>query len=297
MSEGERCVVSCPVDFQHVGYFTCSHGVHVGDSVCTPGAENRAVTVCTKIAGTVEVVIDVSDGESLEAVEGYLKAGIARALGLENVHVTRIAIIEVAQGQGKRRLGSFQRKVYEVAYEILPPSGADVDLVLQKAHGLTTSGSSEWQMFRQASIERPGIVEVHQVLPKVVARKFTDEVVAEATSQQSVDAPSETGISPLTVALIFLCLLLVVGAVCTCFYVATNKQASVGVAQCEVETIPKSVVARTPSHTLLDTKGLGRIFPHAVEEWDLEQPSEPAIVAHAQSHGSPERSKVQQCWT
>lgn len=286
MAEGERCTVFCSENFQRVGYFTCSQGVHVGDSICSPRGKGGSITAVTKIAGTVEVVIDVAATETFKSVEGYLKVSIAQALSMASVHVTKIAMREIGQGQGARRLESFQRKVYEVAYEILPPSVADVDLLVQRAHNMSTPGAIEWQLFRQAATAELGIIEVHQVLPKVVARKFADEVVGEAEVKGPREASLKRGESPMTVVLISsISVLLVSGTVC--FYVGyRNAQTST-----DQEVLPTPVIARVPSRTLLNSRGLAQIvpIPNAIEEWDLE---EPAIGAHMPSHAAPKK-----CWT
>merc|ERR1719440_1029096 len=58
LDEHQRCALVCPRDYQSVGYFTCSHGVFVGQSRCELRQLGSSVTVSAKVAATMEVQVE-----------------------------------------------------------------------------------------------------------------------------------------------------------------------------------------------------------------------------------------------
>merc|ERR1719263_1161589 len=57
MNEAQRCAVGCSENYESIGYFTCSSGVLIGESVCMPISPKRKDTSSSISAGIVAIII------------------------------------------------------------------------------------------------------------------------------------------------------------------------------------------------------------------------------------------------
>jgi len=120
------------------------------------------------------VEIDMKVAFDSQKLLKMFKAAIASALDVSLEHVVKLSLKEIGQDSGARRLQATHTKRYEVRYEVIPPSSADVDMIVAKANLISTSGSSESKLFRQALEAVDGVVQVGQILTKVAAHKVED---------------------------------------------------------------------------------------------------------------------------
>merc|ERR1712072_742340 len=158
-------------------------------------------------------------------------------------------------GSGSRRLLSTKVKKYEVSYEVIPPSYMDPSVVVDKANRITEASTTETQVFRQVLLALGGVATVNQVVPKVAAYQFEEELTTPAPSADV--GPNKNGASGMSVGLIvlivllvFLCLVVVVVVVlleAEKRYRAPRKAMKQG----DLEA-GNATVVREPSHTLLD---------------------------------------------
>merc|ERR1719201_2441449 len=148
----------------------------------TTTTASKTVSTVTKVAGTMEVEIDVQDNVTQEVLEEVFKRGIADALNVSIENVVKLTVVEISQGSGSRRLQSSTTKQYEVSYEVIPPSSMDPAVVVAKANLITEASTAETQVFRQVLLAQSGIGQVNQVVPKVVAYTFEEEITTPAPS-------------------------------------------------------------------------------------------------------------------
>lgn len=294
MEEGQRCTVSCVRGFTRVGFFTCSKGVRVGDSVCLPQDRREGVALVMKIAATLRVTIDFGFSVALEEMEKFLQMSIADSLNVSIEHVVKHVVLEIGQDQGVRRLAPAQRTQYKVAYEILPPSFVDVEVLVRKANLIARPSTMESQVFQQTLKGQPGIEEVHMVLEEVAARKFEDEVVGNASLKEDRAATSSatwahspplvtsrTWAAPVSVAIVVMASLVGCVLVGVCLQIQLRKLTSAPIAsESDVEAQCTSVLPRAPSSngTLFGTLGQHKTVPIAWES-TLEVPTISVVVA------------------
>merc|ERR1719482_1275329 len=173
---------------------------------------SKTVSTVTKVAGTMEVEIDVQDNVTQEVLEDVFKRGIADALSVSIENVVKLTVVEISQDSGSRRLQSSSLKQYEVSYEVIPPSSMDPAVVVAKANLITEGSTAETQVFRQVLLAQAGIGDVKQVVPKVAAYKFEEEITTPAPSADVKDDTSgmSAGLIVLIVLLVLLFLVSVV---------------------------------------------------------------------------------------
>jgi hypothetical protein len=212
------------------------------------------VKVVTKIAGTMEVGIDVPVDATEKAVKDMFKAAIAAALGIAIEDVVKLVVVE-AQGSGSRRLQSIEAKKYEVSYEAVVPDSMDPNVLASKADGISEPSSAESQVFRQVLAADYG-AQVSQIELQKRARPFQDEVIAikDPSPEQGLgEEPSDssaTGVVLLIISLTLLCCLSVVGVL----VVVCTKKGDVNSAQRYGDIEAPNPVVRIPSNTLLESQ-------------------------------------------
>jgi hypothetical protein len=211
----------------------------------------------------MEVEIDVQDNVTQEVLEEVFKRGIAESLNVSIENVVKLTVVEIGQGSGSRRLQSSTSKQYEVSYEVIPPSSMDPAVVVAKANLMTEASTAETQVFRQVLMAQDGIGQVKQVVPKVVAYKFEEEITTPAPSADVGPTGNDTsgmsaGLIVLIVLLVLLCLVsVVVGIVVIMRKMRAEKKYGMPIkdlrqaGQGDLEAGNPTVV-REPSHTLLD---------------------------------------------
>jgi muconolactone delta-isomerase len=111
------------------------------------------------------------------------RRAIANVLEVPLVNVAKVTASEIETRPGLRRLQSTQTKRYDVAYEVIVPSGMDADAMVEKMNRIAMSGSSESQAFRQVLTSADGIAQVGQIVAKIPARKFEEKATTPLGSQ------------------------------------------------------------------------------------------------------------------
>jgi hypothetical protein len=229
------------------------HGNFHGKSYCVARSEAVDVATVTKVAGTMEIDLDIdAEVPEDEVVDMFIRA-IADSLGISKDDVVKL-IIKVVEGSGLRRLQTAESKRYEVSYEVVTPKSVDPEVVVTKVNSITEPGSVEAQTFRQVLTETPGVGEVRQVVPKISAFTFEDQAETNdvSTTAQPFQAEVSTswGIVVLIVFLVVLCLVVAAGSA-----IALKRRRSKPAAERSLEgsslTSTDEVVVRIPSHTLL----------------------------------------------
>jgi len=208
----------------------------------------------------MEVEIEARDNVTLEVLEEAFRRGIADALTVSIEDVVKLTVVEIGQDSGSRRLQSTKVRQYEVSYEVIPPKTMDPSVVVDKANFITKASTAETQVFRQVLLSLGGVATVNQVVPKVVAYQFEEELTTPEPSANVGPNKSEAsgmsaGLIVLIVLLVFLCLVLVVVGVVVIKrkmeaekrYGAPTKNTGQG----DLEA-GNATVVREPSHTLLD---------------------------------------------
>merc|ERR1719440_1995585 len=142
----------------------------------TATATSAAAGTVTKVAGTIEVEIDVEGVIAQEVVEDMFRKGIADALGIPIANVVELTVVEIIPDKGSRRLQSTQKKLYEVSYEVLPPENVDAKVIEDRANRITTSSTYEANVFQQVVEETSGVAQVTQITSKVAAYQFEEAV-------------------------------------------------------------------------------------------------------------------------
>jgi len=260
MQEGQQCSVTCAERYNSVGHFKCLHEMVVGKSVCVTSSQIALVAVVTKVAGTMEVELHLEAELTQEELSRMFQSGIAGAVAIPMEQVAKLAVSETLQGKGqRRRLQVNQTTRYDVTYEVIVPDSMDPDVVVNKANNITHPDTVEAQVFQTVLMGTFGVAQVQRVLTKIPAFKFEDEVAAIATSNpnQAHDETASWGLIVLIILLSVLCLVLSTGAA-----VVFQRKRATAAMQDDLEGLREaadhgSVVARIPSHTLLDTGSSG----------------------------------------
>jgi len=208
----------------------------------------------------MEVEIEAQDNVTLEVLEKVFKRGIADALNVFIENVVKLTVVEIGQGSGSRRLQSTKMKQYEVSYEVIPPRTMDPSVVVNKANRITEASTAETQVFRQVLLALGGVATVNQVVPKVVAYQFEEELTTPAPStgvetNKSEASGMSAGLIVLIVLSVLLCLVLVIVGVVVIKLkmeaVKRNGAPRKDTRQGDLEA-GNATVVREPSGTLLD---------------------------------------------
>jgi len=80
-------------------------------------------------------------------------------------------------------LQSSQTKRYDVAYEVIVPSGMDADALVALMNLIAVPGSSASQAFRQVLTSTDGIAQVGKIVVKIPARKFEENATTPPGSK------------------------------------------------------------------------------------------------------------------
>jgi hypothetical protein len=154
-----------------------------------------------RVAGTLQVQIDVQANLSQEVVQGMFARAIAAALNVSVKLVVRLEVSEISgsvevnssevnsssvevNSSGLRRLLSIQTKWYEVAYEVEVPSDMDADAIVLKANRIAEANSAESLFFREVLMATEGVEKVGQIVSTIPASKV-GETTAAPDSQPS----------------------------------------------------------------------------------------------------------------
>jgi len=216
----------------------------------------EATTTQVKVAGTMEVEMDVQDDVTQELLEETFKKGIANVLNISVEHVVKLIVSEIGQNSGSRRLQSVRTKKYEVSYEVIPPSSMDPQALTNKASRITDASTSESQVFRQILLSQDGVSQISQVVPKIAAYIFEEEIPTIVPGTE----PESSGMSAgIVVLIILLVILFVMLAIASAFWIRRRMAwrsdmniRAVQYKQRDVETGADTTIVREPSHTLLD---------------------------------------------
>lgn len=220
------------------------------------------VSKVTKVASTMEVDINVQAGILQFALEAIFKRGIADTLDIPIENVAKLTVDELVSGSGPRRLQEIATNQYEVSYEVIATGSMDPDDLVSKANRITTPGTAESRMFQQLLTTQDGVAQMRQVVAKILARKFQDEIaiIAPPTSgQQDQDEASWDPkiVLAVTFSSLLVCLVLIFGSA----FLLKRKlarvelKASPTAGPMEDDDLPAGsnpVVTRVPSRTLLD---------------------------------------------
>lgn len=240
---------------------TCSTGEIVGESLCSSRSRAAVVSKVTKVASTMEVDINVQAGILQFALEAIFKRGIADTLDIPIENVAKLTVDELVSGSGPRRLQEIATNQYEVSYEVIATGSMDPDDLVSKANRITTPGTAESRMFQQLLTTQDGVAQVRQVVAKILARKFQDEIaiIAPPTSgQQDQDEASWDPkiVLAVTFSSLLVCLVLILGSA----FLLKRKLARVelkasptaGPMEDDLPAGSNPVVTRVPSRTLLN---------------------------------------------
>jgi len=229
----------------------------------------------TKVAGAMEVELDLEAELVQEELLKMFQSGIASALAIPIKHVATLAVSDTLHHQpdqivdaahdaisnqtnqtNRRRLQVNQSKWYDVAYEVIVPGSMDPDVVMAKVTSITHPDTVEAQVFKSVLMGTPGVAQVWQVLSKIPAFKFEDEVAGVATSDPTLlDAEAETstpwGLVVIIIFLVVLCVVVSVGVA-----IVFQRKRARAAKQGDLEGLRNaadhdSVVVRIPSNTLL----------------------------------------------
>jgi hypothetical protein len=163
-----------------------------------------------KVAGTLQVQIDVQGNLSQEVVQDMFRRAIAAAINVSVEHVVKLEVSEMNasvevnnsesnssevnssevngsglnSSSGLRRLLSVQAKWYEVAYEVVVPSDMDADAVVSRANRIAMTDSDESLLFRQVLMATEGVEKVGEIVSTIPASKV-GETTAAPDSQPS----------------------------------------------------------------------------------------------------------------
>lgn len=110
------------------------------------------------------------------------KRAIASAVKVPLEFVLKLEVTEVEKGAGSRRLQPIKTKLYEVAYQVLVPSGMDPNDAVEKASRIAQPGTAESQLFRDALMMTDGVARVGKIVATIPAYKVGDESSSPAPS-------------------------------------------------------------------------------------------------------------------
>merc|ERR1712072_1063514 len=190
----------------------------MGDSSSTVSSESTETISTTsslaldgdvKIAGVLEVEIDVEYKLEQEVVEDMFKRALAASLDVPLINVLKTTATQLGTSPALRRLQSLNTTRYEVSYEVMVPSYMDVDAVIEKANRIAEPGSAESNLFRQVLTETDGVAQVRQIVAKVPAGK----VEITTPSPEAEEERSWTGLVIGGILVFLLVVLVVTGAV------------------------------------------------------------------------------------
>jgi hypothetical protein len=216
----------------------------------TPPAPGMMVV--TKVAATMVVELDVLYATTQEVLQESFKKAIADVLGIPVENVVRLALTELVQHAGTRRLQVMQtKKKYEVSYEVIVPTSTEAHVIVNKANAIAQSSTLESETFQQALMSQDGVAQIHNVVLKASAYAFDETLEAPAgtsvaVQEQSTKSSMPAGIVALIVFVAFSCPLLILVSI----YLTMRGKGSTSVAK--LDSDPEGGVARVPSHTLLD---------------------------------------------
>merc|ERR1719380_124930 len=132
-----------------------------------------------RIAGTLEVVLDVHGELTQEIGEDVFKRAIAGSLEVPLANVVKLSVSETVHGA--RRLSAVMTKNCTVAYEVIVPSSMVIDGLIERANRIAVSGS----VFRQVLIATDGVQQVRQISEKVPAHKSVDEIPSQTEADKN----------------------------------------------------------------------------------------------------------------
>merc|ERR1719263_98899 len=132
----------------------------------------------------------------------------------------------------------------------------DPQVVMNKANRITDASTPESQVFRQVLLSLDGVLQINQVVPKLAAYIFEEEVTNTVPSTE----PESSGMSAgIVVLIVFLVILFVIVAIAGAFWIRRRMALrghmnirAVQYAQRDVEAGADASIVRRPSHTLLD---------------------------------------------
>merc|ERR1712183_812513 len=136
----------------------------------------------------------------------------------------------------------------------------DPSVVVSKANLITLASTAETQVFRQVLLALGGVATVKQVVPKVAAYQFEEQLTTPAPSvgvgpNKSGQSGMSAGLIVLIVVLVLLCLVIVVvGFVVIKRKLEAEKRCAAprqDMRQGDLEA-GNATNVREPSHTLLD---------------------------------------------
>lgn len=164
------------------------------------------MTNATRVAGVLEVEIDVKGNLSHEVVEDMFKRAIAAAVELPVRFVVKLEVSEINRSvptnlslsevngtsqtslnSGIRRLEAIQTKWFEVAYEVIVPSYLDADTIVERANRIAVPGSEESQLFRDVLMATDGVERVGEIVARVPASKVGGVTTAGPSSLTDED--------------------------------------------------------------------------------------------------------------
>jgi hypothetical protein len=161
----------------------------------------------TKVAGVLEVELDVKSDISHQVVQHMFKKAIAAAVDLpielvtaeltlntaKNISLSEVnGSSELAQSSGARRLQAFQTRWYEIAYELVIPADMNVDAIVEKANRIAVPGSEESKLFRNIIMATESVHRVGEITSKVPASKIGASTAAPSSPAAEDDSNNNT---------------------------------------------------------------------------------------------------------
>jgi hypothetical protein len=169
-----------------------------------------------RIAGTLQVQIDVRGNISEEVVQDMFRRAIAAAINVSVELVVKLEVSEmhasaevnssesngsevnssevnssgVNSSSGLRRLLSSQSKWYEVAYEVVVPSDMDADAAVSRANRIAVTNSTESLLFRQVLMATDGVEKVGEIMSMGPASKVGKTTAAPKSQPSEEDERS-----------------------------------------------------------------------------------------------------------
>merc|ERR1712178_534094 len=115
LNESQQCSMTCPESLRSIGYFTCSHGVFVVESLCMPVTQKLDIHSVIKVAGSMDVSVETLTTVSYSTIVEALRQGIAAALGVSREDLVKLVVLDMHQErpQGNRRLRAKEIRQYE----------------------------------------------------------------------------------------------------------------------------------------------------------------------------------------
>lgn len=174
------------------------------------------MTNATRVAGVLEVELDVRGNLSKMVVEDMFKKAIAAAVELPVELVVKLEVSEInpsvqenvslseinRSGQenvslsetndtlqknlssGVRRLQAIQTKWFEVSYEVVVPGHMDADAIIERANRIAVPGSNESKLFRDVLMSTDGVEGVGEIIATVPASQIVATTSAPSNSKE-----------------------------------------------------------------------------------------------------------------